>query len=81
LAVTDDPALLWSELKRRVDAIDHKREEMDDAVFGRRKQTGKYKNDDVYVYPPESVNVKIDYAVLRFCHIRPSIVAETAAGA
>jgi molecular chaperone DnaK (HSP70) len=61
LAVTDNPALLWSELMRRVDAIDRKREEMDDAVFGRRKQTGKYKNDDVYVYPPESVNVKIDY--------------------
>jgi molecular chaperone DnaK (HSP70) len=60
LKVTDNPSLLWSELRKRIDAVEKKRAELEDAMLGRKQQSGKYKAEDVYVYPPDSANVKID---------------------
>jgi molecular chaperone DnaK (HSP70) len=60
LKMTDNPSLLWSELRARVETIEKKREQLEDAMVGRTRQVGGHKSEDVYVYPPDSVNVKID---------------------
>jgi hypothetical protein len=60
LTAVDNPSLLWSELRDRIHAINTKRAEMDDELTGRASQVTGRKREDVYVYPPESVNVKIN---------------------
>jgi molecular chaperone DnaK (HSP70) len=55
LGPLDNPRLVWSEVKARAQAIFDKTQSVEDELMGK----GNKRNKDVYVWPPDSANVRI----------------------